>query len=340
MSGSTRRLGSSGPEVSAIGLGCWAIGGPARARVAGGYEGPIGYGAVDDSESIRAVRAAITLGCTFFDTASNYGGGHSEEVLGEALRQGRDRDDVIVATKAGSVVDADGVFTGSTADPLELRRSCEASLRRLGTDYVDVLQLHWGDCPADAVDDVFGLFEELVVEGKVRWYGWSTDLVDRAEAMVALPADRRRHLVAVQHVLNLLDDHERMVDLCARHGLASIAKAPLSSGLLAGRITASTTFDPDDSRSNWDLSSDGARALLDAGAALRAAFGEMGRTAAQGALGWVLARAPHAVPIPGFRTVAQVEDNLGALALGPLSLEEVASVEALIASRGVRAPQR
>jgi aryl-alcohol dehydrogenase-like predicted oxidoreductase len=161
----TRSLGRSGIEVSAVGLGCWAIGGPFFRD-----GGPVGWGEVDDAESTRAIHRALDLGATFFDTSNVYGAGHSERVLGRALA-GR-RDEVAIATKFGNVFDeSTRHITGADASPEGIRRACEASLRRLGTDRIDLYQLHLGDYDPVAAVEVRETLEELVDEGSIRAYG-------------------------------------------------------------------------------------------------------------------------------------------------------------------------
>ncbi len=139
-----RQLGCSNLEVSAIGLGCWAIGGPWDRRETDGSTGPVGWGQVDDAESIRAIRYALDAGINFFDTAANYGCGHSERILIKAIT-GR-RDQVILATKFGYIVDEEKRIVSETEDVLpRIRQECEESLRRLNTDYIDLYQFHKGD---------------------------------------------------------------------------------------------------------------------------------------------------------------------------------------------------
>ena len=169
-----RVLGRSGIEVSALGMGCWAIGGPFW------LDGnPVGWGRVDDAESIRAIHKALDLGITFFDSADVYGSGHSEEVLGKALR-GR-RDDVVLATKFGRVFDVEKkCILGSCGDVDYIRSACDASLRRLCTDRIDLYQFHLGGYDAAEAAPVREVLEELVCAGKIRYYGWSTDDPERA----------------------------------------------------------------------------------------------------------------------------------------------------------------
>ncbi len=172
----TRRLGRSGIQVSAMGLGCWAIGGPWWDKAC---HSPAGWGQVDDRESIRAIQWAVDAGITLFDTSDNYGCGHSERVLGRALA--RHRHDVVIATKFGYVSDeASRQVIGTNARPGYIRRACEASLRRLRTDYIDLYQFHIYDYPVECAIEVRDTLEELVGEGKIRWYGWSTNNLTRA----------------------------------------------------------------------------------------------------------------------------------------------------------------
>ena len=181
-----RTLGRSGIEVSALGLGCWAIGGPFWAG-----ETPLGWGEVDDNESIRAIHAALDLGINFFDTANVYGAGHSERILGRALA-GR-RSQVVIATKFNAVFDEETrQVIGADASPEGIRRACEDSLRRLNTDYIDLYQFHDNGYPADQAEPVRETLEELVKEGKIRFYGWSTDFPDRAEVFAFSPRGYQR----------------------------------------------------------------------------------------------------------------------------------------------------
>ena len=319
----TRRLGRSDLEVSAIGLGCWAIGGPFEVR-SDGYTGPMGWGEVDDDESIRAIHEALDLGVNLFDTASNYGAGHSEEILGQAL-DGR-RDGVVIATKFGSVVDpAAGAHVGSSADPTFIRESCDTSLRRLRTDVIDLFQFHWGDFDPAGAPEVIAVLEELVSGGKIRWYGWSTDHPDRAAAFAGAP-----HMTALQFELNVLRDAPEMLQLCEQNDWAGLVKRPLSSGLLTGKYDSTSTFPDDDGRRSWNLASPGAAGLLDAVDRLRPLLCVDGRSMAEGAIAWVLARSQRLIPIPGFKTVEQVRANAAVLRAGPLTEQQAAAAQAVL----------
>src|SRR4051794_13558959 len=178
----TRFLGRSGIEVSALGMGCWAIGGPFWAG-----EQPLGWGEVDDDESIRAVRRALDLGVTFFDTANVYGAGHSEEVLARALA-GR-RDEAVIATKFGATFDERTRQVGADdGSPAAMARAVRESLRRLGTDHIDLYQLHINALPIPQALDLIPALEGLVDEGLIRSYGWSTDFPERAQAFASAGA--------------------------------------------------------------------------------------------------------------------------------------------------------
>ncbi|MDG9677581.1 aldo/keto reductase [Micromonospora sp. DH14] len=320
----TRTLGRSDITVSAIGMGCWAIGGPLW-----GDDGqPFGWGEVDDAESIRTIHRALELGVTLFDTASNYGAGHSERILGKALA-GR-RDSVVIATKFGNVSEeSTRRAVGTDASPAFAVRSLDDSLRRLGTDYVDLYQLHLNDLPVPAALDLIDTLEGLVDQGKIRAYGWSTDDPASAQAFAAAGP----HCAAIQHDESVLRDNAAVLAVCDTHDLASLNRGPLAMGLLTGSTRAVGADDVRGRAPEWlEWFTDGRptprwAARVDQ---VRAALTADGRTLAQGALGWLLARSPRTVPIPGLRTVAQADENLATLELGPLSPESYAEVERLL----------
>ena len=324
----TRILGKSGIAVSAMGLGCWAIGG-ALWRADGSIRSSLGWGAVDDGESIRAIHRALDLGVTLFDTADAYGCGHSERILGQALAGRRER--VVVATKFGGVFDEgtqswlghrhpNGIVT-----PEFIRRACEASLRRLNTDYIDLYQFHIHDYDIERAEEVRDVLEELVTEGKIRWYGWSTNHVARARVFAQGP-----HCTAIQHHLNILEGNVAILSLCEEHNLASICRGPLSMGLLTGKFNAKSKLPSDDVRSDWNLCDGEEACLLEQLDKIRPVLTSGGRTLAQAALSWIWARSEHTIPIPGFKTVAQVEENTKASNFGPLSKEQMQQIERLL----------
>ncbi|MER7460097.1 aldo/keto reductase [Micromonospora sp. NPDC126480] len=323
-----RTLGRSGIDVSALGMGCWAIGGPWAEG-----DQPLGWGAVDDDESVLAVRRALDLGVTFFDTADTYGAGHSERILGRAL--GGRRDEAVVATKWGYTFDERArQATGQDASPAYLRRAVTASLRRLDTDRIDLYQLHLGDLPVPRAAALIDTLDDLVADGLIRAYGWSTDRVDRAAAW----GQGARCATAVQHNLSVLRDAPELIAVCDKYDLASIARGPLGMGLLTGKYTTGSTLPRDDLRGHapgwleWFRGGRPAPEWLRRVHAVRDALTADGRTLAQGALGWIWARSDRTVPIPGCRTVAQVEENAAALAWGPLTPDQFAEVERQLAA--------
>ncbi len=313
----SRLLGRSGIQVSEIGFGCWAIGGPFTF-----YGRPDGWGEVDDDESVAAVRRALELGVTFLDTADVYGTGHSEQILGRALAG--HRDEAVIATKFGYTFDVgQRAITGEDVSPGYIRQACRASLRRLCTDRIDLYQLHVGDLPSEWTKEVTATLEDLVTEGLIRGYGWSTDDPERASVFAA-----GEHCAAVQHELNLFADSPEMLAACDNFDLASINRSPLAMGLLTGKYHAGSRLPADDVRAAqpWvSYFSDGQPAprwlaRLDA---VREVLTSGGRKLAQGALCWLLARSPRTVPIPGIRTVGQAEQNAAALRSGPLSADQM-----------------
>ncbi len=323
-----RALGSSGIEVSAMGLGCWAIGGAQIGDDGVNY----GWGGTDDSDSIAAIRRGLERGVDFFDTADVYGAGHSERILGEAL--GKDRDRAVIATKFGWTFDEDAHRThGPKATPEYVRSACEGSLRRLGTDWIDLYQLHIGDLDLAAADEVADELEKLREEGLIRAYGWSTDDVERAARWLGRPG-----YVAVQHNLNVFEDAAEMIELCEREGLASINRNPLCMGFLSGKYTKASRVAPGDFRTagiewvkifdrngapreEWLAKLDAVREILTSG----------GRTLVQGAIAWLWARSERTIPIPGVKNARQAEENSGALEHGPLTAEQLAEIDLALA---------
>lgn len=325
-----RTLGRSGIPVSALGVGCWAIGGPAYRNGQ-----PIGWGAVDDDESVRAIHRAIDLGVNFFDTADIYGAGHSERVLGRAFK-GR-RDEVVIATKWSNLFDEEAKEAiGRDMSPEYLVKALDASLRRLGTDHIDLYQLHAGDESVETAEPLLAVLEEQVAAGKIRGYGWSTDTPDSARHW----ARNGAHCIAIQHALSVFQDAPEMLAICESEGLASVNRGPLAMGLLTGKFTATSTLGRDDVRGiapDWlQFFRDGRPApeWLERVEAVRDVLTSGGRTPAQGALAWIWARSDTTIPIPGCRTVAQVDENAGALEFGPLSADQVAEIEKLLTNIG------
>jgi aryl-alcohol dehydrogenase-like predicted oxidoreductase len=314
-----RTLGRSGIEVSPLGMGCWAIGGVWKF-----LNGQGGWGEVDDQESIRAVQRALDDGINFFDTAANYGTGHSERILGQALAGRRDK--AAVATKFGFQVNEEDkqVTYHENAEAVirSVRAECEASLRRLGMDYIDFYQLHVWDYPLEPVPALLDELEALVKEGKIRTYGWSTDSVEGARLFA-----EGEHCVGIQHDLNFANDAPEMLALCEELNLASVNRTPLGRSALTGKYTTENNFGTNDvRRGEWHrFSADISK--LDA---VRDILTSEGRTPAQGALAWIWARSEQTLPIPGIRTVAQAAENAAAMQYGPLKPEQMAEIEEVL----------
>jgi aryl-alcohol dehydrogenase-like predicted oxidoreductase len=315
-----RTLGRSGLRVSAMGLGCWAIGGPWR-----WLDGQGGWGDIDDEESIRAIHCALDLGINFFDTAANYGTGHSEWILGRALAGKRDQ--AIVATKFGfNVNEVEKQVTFRQDDHLlHVRAECEASLRRLNTEVIDLYQLHVWDYPVEKVPAMVELLESLVSEGKIRYYGWSTDSVEGARVFA-----QGKHCVAIQHDLNIVLDAPEMLKLCEELNLASVNRSPLARGALSGKYAKGTVFPQNDVR-NDEWSRDHFFApTLDQLDAIRGILTSNSRTLVQGAFAWIWARSEATIPIPGFKTIAQVEENARAMELSPLTPDQMKEIDTVL----------
>jgi aryl-alcohol dehydrogenase-like predicted oxidoreductase len=306
-------------------MGCWAIGGEWKFDT-----NQAGWGTVDNLESIKAIEAAVDLGITFFDTAANYGAGHSEVILGKAL--GTNRAKVVIATKFGyGVNEAQKVVRGVHCSPAEIRASCIDSLRRLQTDYIDLFQLHVGDYPVLQAGEVRDTLEQLVSEGLIRAYGWSTDDPTRAKVF----ADGA-NCVAIQHQQNIFEDNHPMITFLEQQSLSSINRGPLGMGILTGKFSNGSTLESTDIRHvspEWMAYFKNGQpnpiwlAKLEA---IREILCADGRSLTQGALGWLLARSDKTIPIPGFRTVKQVEENAKTLELGALSQQQMQQIAQLL----------
>ncbi len=312
-----RKLGRSGIEISALGIGCWAMGGADWG------------GETDDKESLRSLQRSMELGVNFFDTADVYGRGRSETVLGQALKGKRDKN--VVATKFSWMTDeVTGQNTGG--DPDSIPRACEASLKRLGTDYIDLYQFHWNDFDPARAPQVREALEKLAASGKIRSYGWSTDFPDRARIFAAGP-----NCTAIQVELNVVDDAPDILAVCDEFDLSAVNRGPLAMGLLTGKFKPGDKLRADDVRGpnapDWmKYFVDGKPnpEWLNKVEAIREILKADGRTLAQGAIAWLWARSDKNIPIPGFRTVKQVEENCGALEKGPLTSDQMAEIEAIL----------
>jgi len=286
---------------------------------------------VDDQESVRAVKRALEVGITFFDTADAYGAGHSEKILANALAGKRDR--VVIATKFGNTYDEEAKqLSGSNASEPYIRQACEASLRRLNTDYIDLYQFHIGNYDIGEAEGVRDVLEDLVKQGKIRSYGWSTDDPDRAAVFA-----RGDHCASVQFQFNVLRDNPDMIQLCDRMNIAGINRGPLAMGLLSGKYNAASELPADDVRGKnapgwmrYFTEGKPNPEFLEKLQAIREILQSGGRSLVQGALAWIWARSSKTVPIPGFKTVAQVEENAKAMEYGPLGFDEMGEIDRIL----------
>jgi aryl-alcohol dehydrogenase-like predicted oxidoreductase len=319
----TRKLGKSDLEVSAIGLGCMGM--------------SFGYGpAKGHEEMITVLRGAVERGVTFFDTAQVYGPFTNEELLGEALQPMRDR--LAIATKFGFEFDADGKPQGLSSRPEQIRKTTEASLRRLRTDVIDLLYQHRVD-PSVPIEDVAGTVRELIQQGKVRHFGLSeagVKTIRRAHAVQPVTA------LQSEYSLWWREPEEAILPLLEELGIGFVPFSPLGKGFLTGKIDQTTTFDSTDFRTTVPRFSAENRKANQALVDLVAAVAQRkGRTPAQVALAWVLAQKPWIVPIPGTTKLGRLEENLGAvdLELTVDDLREIDDAAARIDVRGERYPE-
>jgi aryl-alcohol dehydrogenase-like predicted oxidoreductase len=300
-----RRLGQDGPTLTTLGLGSWAIGGP--------YE--FGWGRVSDTESIQAIRHAVEQGLTWVDTAPVYGVGHSEEIVGEALKPWRIGEDVFVFTKCGRNYYGGGGIS-SDLRPETIRSECEQSLRRLGVERIDLYQFHWPDPDTGTpIEESWATMEDLAREGKVRWVGLSNfdvPLLERCEAI--------RHVDSLQPPLNLLNPESRttVIPWCRDHGTGVIAYAPLANGLLTGAYDRARihSLAQDDWRRRAPHFNEPALSknllVVDR---LKAIAKRHGTSVAELSIGWVLATPGVTGAIVGARRADQVDGWIGAASL-------------------------
>ena len=318
----------TGAEVPRVGLGCWAIGGPSR------NDGPsTSYGAVDDAVSRKALRLGYELGARVFDTAAGYGAGHSEVLVGEEISGFQD---AVIVTKFGYDVDDVNQLRGAdNVTPSGIRNTIDGSRRRLKRDRIDLALLHLNGMDPSLAPQVFDTLEALVGEGTIAAYGWSTDFMPQALSAVGYP-----HFVAFENDYNVFTPAVELMRLAEDKGKISLSRLPLAMGLLTGKFKPGEPLKSDDVRAQahpWlRFFKDGKpnATYLERTAALRELLQSGGRTLAQGALGWILARSPVALPVPGFKTEAQVTDNLGAAEKGPLPAAVMAEIDAVLAGFG------
>ena len=321
----TRKLGKTGLSISPMGIGCWAIGGQFY------MDGKIdGYGQTDDQTSIRAIQTALDLGINFIDTADAYGIGHSEKLIGEAIK-GR-RDQLVIATKFGFLGnEATKTLQGTCLESGYIKRACEASLKRLGTETIDLYQLHVGDVMISEYYSILDTLETLVKEGKIRSYGWSTNDIGPAKTIAT-----NKNCSAIQHDFNVLNYSDEMLKICEENDLTSINRSPLAMGFLSGKFGRDTVLSNQDVRGAGHVWTGSVfqngrptQRVLDKLEAIREILRSDGRTLVQGALAWIWAKSSNTVPIPGFKTPEQVSENIKAMEFGPLNAQQMSEIEKL-----------
>ncbi|HUO19681.1 MAG TPA: aldo/keto reductase [Steroidobacteraceae bacterium] len=318
-----RTLGRSGLQVSAIGLGCMGL--------------SYAYGpATDRDAAIALLRGAVERGVTFFDTAEVYGPYTNEALLGEALAPFRGQ--VVIATKFGFRIDAEGRQAGLDSRPAHIREVAEASLRRLRVDALDLFYQHRVD-PEVPIEEVAGAVRDLIHAGKVRHFGMSeagVPTIRRAHAVQAVTA------LQCEYSLWWREPQTQLLPALEELGIGFVAYSPLGRGVLTGKIDAHTQFASDDFRNQLP------RFTPEARQANQSFVDLIGRlaarrhiTQAQLALGWVLAQKPWIVPIPGTTRLGRLEENLGAaaVALTPAELREIDAAAAQIELKGARYPE-
>lgn len=314
----TRTLGQSGLTVSAIGLGCMGI---------DFHRGP----AMDTSEAVTFLRAAVDRGVTFFDTAEAYGPFTNEAIVGEALQPIRDR--VVIATKFGFKDGKPG--SGLDSRPERIRLVADEALKRLRTDHIDLFYQHRPD-PNVPVEDVAGTVKELIAAGKVRHFGLSesgAETIRKAHAVQPVAA------LQSEYSLFWRNAESEVLDTLEELGIGFVPFSPLGRGFLTGTISAGTEFDEHDQRRNNPyLSAENREANMPLVDAVRAIAARKSATPAQVALAWLLAKKSWIVPIPGTTKLSRLDENIGAteLIFTSAELAEMESVFAAIEIHGNR----
>ena len=317
-----RKLGDRGLVVSELGLGCMGM--------------SEFYGTPDEAESIATIHRALELGVTLLDTADMYGVGHNEELVGKAIKGHRDR--VIVATKFGNVRGSDGSFQGVNGKPEYVRSCCDASLKRLGVDTIDLYYQHRVD-PNTPIEETVGAMAQLVQAGKVRYLGLSeaaTDTIRRAHAVHPISA------LQTEYSLWSREPEAEILPTCRELGIGFVPYSPLGRGFLTGKIKSLDTLSEGDYRSQRypRFQAENLQQNLELVEQIEQMAATKGIKAGQLALAWVLAQGEDIVPIPGTKRRTYLEENIAAAAvtLTPAELDQIAKALPLGIAVGDRYP--
>ena len=317
-----RALGKNGPAVSAIGLGCMGM--------------SEFYGRHEDEDSIKTIHRALDLGMDFLDTADMYGVGRNETMIGRAIRDRRDR--VFLATKFGNVRGSDGSFLGVNGKPDYIRSACEASLKRLGVEVIDLYYQHRVD-PATPIEETVGAMAELVRSGKVRYLGLSEaapNTIRRAHAVHPISA------LQTEYSLWSREPEEELLPLCRELGIGFVAYSPIGRGFLSGKIKSIEDLEPDDRRRIFPrFQGENFRRNLDLVTRIERIAARKKVRPTQLALAWLLGRGTDIIPIPGTTKIAHLEENAAALSirLTAKDLEEIEEAAPQGAASGLRYPE-
>ncbi len=320
-----RMMNKLNKETSAVGMGCWAIGGEWTLD-----NEQVGWGKTDDAESLKAIEAAYENGIRLFDTAATYGVGHSERLVGKALK-GK-RESCLISTKFGFCLEPEKKNVKNYGDDMtkadvisHLKKDCEESLKRLGTDYIDIYFFHIWDYDKNLAAELVPVLEELVAEGKIRSFGWSTDSVELAGLWAGSDG-----YSSVQINFNIAAPSEEMIGFIEQNKLDALNRGPLAMGFLTGKYNADSKFAQTDVRNAEWVQEGFRKPVLSRMDQLKEVLTSSGRTAAQGALAWIWAKSGHTFPIPGIRTVKQAVENARAMEFGPLNELEMNQIEEIM----------